>query len=161
MNKNKLMACLQALGIEPKMKQFNDRKKMQKITYFLPLFGIDVGLDVNSYNWYLHGPYSPEVTHTLFDIVKNPDNVQLSKLTTIEKEKIDPRDLIIPEIPYISSTGSRRPLLAKFKDLNFKPINDELNENKNALILKFELEKGCYATSLLREFMKTNDIKNY
>jgi len=79
----------------------------------------------------------------------------------IEKEKIDPRDFIIPEIPYISSAGSRRPLLAKFKDLNYKLIKDELYDNKNTLILNFELQKGSYATSLLREFMKTDDIKNY
>jgi len=79
----------------------------------------------------------------------------------IEKEKIDPRDFIIPDIPFISSSGSRRPLLAKFKNLNFKSISDELNNNKKALVLNFELQKGSYATSLLREFMKTDDIKNY
>jgi len=79
----------------------------------------------------------------------------------IDKEKIDPRDFIIPEIPYISSAGSRRPLLAKFKDLNYKLIKDELKDNKNALNLNFELQKGSYATSLLREFMKTDDIRNY
>jgi len=29
------------------------------------------------------------------------------------------------------------------------------------LNLKFELRKGCYATSLLREFMKADDIRSY
>jgi tRNA(Glu) U13 pseudouridine synthase TruD len=52
-------------------------------------------------------------------------------------------------------------LFAKYKDLKFKLTCDEIIENKNALILKFELNKGNYATSLLREFMKTDDIKNY
>jgi tRNA pseudouridine13 synthase len=79
----------------------------------------------------------------------------------IEKEKIDPRDFIIPEIPYISSAGSRRPLLAIFSNFEYKLIKDELNDNKKALVLNFELQKGSYATSLLREFMKTDDIKNY
>ena len=79
----------------------------------------------------------------------------------IESERIDPRDFIIPDIPYISSKGSRHPLLASVKDLDFKLKNDELNKDKNALFLNFELKKGCYATSLLREFMKSDDIKNY
>jgi tRNA pseudouridine13 synthase len=79
----------------------------------------------------------------------------------IEGEKVDPRDFITPDIPYISSSGSRHPILAFVKDLDFKIINDELNKNKKALTLKFVLQKGCYATSLLREFMKTDDIKNY
>ena len=79
----------------------------------------------------------------------------------IEKEKIDPRDFIIPDIPYISSTGMRRPLLASVRDLEFKIVKDDLNPKKQALILKFMLKKGCYATSLLREFMKADDIRNY
>jgi tRNA pseudouridine13 synthase len=79
----------------------------------------------------------------------------------IEKEKIDPRDFIIPDISYISSTGTRRPLLAPVKDLKYKLIDDENNSKNQALVLKFMLKKGCYATSLLREFMKSNDIRNY
>jgi len=40
-------------------------------------------------------------------------------------------------------------------------FDDELSKGKKALKLNFELQKGSYATSLLREFMKTNNIKNY
>jgi tRNA pseudouridine13 synthase len=79
----------------------------------------------------------------------------------IEQEKIDPRDFIIPDIPFISSSGSRRPLLGLLKNLNYNLINDELSKGKKALKLNFELQKGSYATSLLREFMKAKDIKNY
>jgi len=79
----------------------------------------------------------------------------------IDSEKLDPRDFIIPDIPYISSTGSRRPILVSVKDLEFKLIDDDLNKNKKALNMKFELSKGSYATSLLREFIKADDIRNY
>ena len=79
----------------------------------------------------------------------------------IDREKIDPRDFIIPDIPYISSSGSRRPLNSCVKNFNFKLKKDELNKDKKALNIKFELQKGNYATSLLREFMKSDDIKNY
>jgi len=79
----------------------------------------------------------------------------------VEKEKIDPRDFIIPEIPYLSSSGLRRPLLASVNNLGFELVEDDFNKNKLALRLKFELRKGSYATSLLREFMKSEDIRNY
>jgi tRNA pseudouridine13 synthase len=79
----------------------------------------------------------------------------------IDNEKIDPRDFIIPEIPFISSSGSRHPLLAQVNDIKFNVFKDSLNINKKIVNLKFELQKGCYATSFLREFMKTDDIRNY
>ena len=79
----------------------------------------------------------------------------------IENEKIDIRDFIIPEIPFLSSSGSRRALLAKLNKTDWKLNNDELTDGKQALTLKFELQKGCYATSLLREFMKSDDVRNY
>ncbi len=79
----------------------------------------------------------------------------------IDRERIDARDFIIPDIPYISSSGSRHPILAFVRDLDFKLIDDELSKDKKALILKFQLQKGCYATSFLREFMKADNIKNY
>ena len=79
----------------------------------------------------------------------------------IEDEKLDQRDFIIPDVPYISSTGSRRALLASVRDLEFNLINDDLNKNKKALNMKFELQKGSYATSFLREFIKADDIRNY
>jgi tRNA pseudouridine13 synthase len=79
----------------------------------------------------------------------------------IESEKIDHRDFIIPEIPYISSTGSRRPILGSIKDFDFKFISDDISPDKKILLLKFQLNKGSYATSLLREFMKADDIRKY
>ena len=79
----------------------------------------------------------------------------------IDCEGMDTRDFIIPEIPYISSSGSRRSLLSSVKNLQYELNNDDLNDGKLALTLKFELKKGCYATSLLREFMKSDDIRNY
>ncbi len=79
----------------------------------------------------------------------------------IDKEKLNLKDFVIPEIPNLSSSGARRPILAPVKNLEFKLNDDELNKNNFALTLKFELQKGSYATSLLREFMKSDDVRNY
>jgi len=78
-----------------------------------------------------------------------------------DEKNLDPRDFIIPEIPYVSSSGSRRSLLAPLKNLDFKLVDDELHKGECALTLSFQLRKGCYATSLLREFMKAEDVRNY
>jgi tRNA pseudouridine13 synthase len=79
----------------------------------------------------------------------------------IDTEKLNLKDFVIPEIPNLSSSGARRPILAPVKNLEFKLNDDELNKNNFALTLKFELQKGSYATSLLREFMKSDDVRDY
>ena len=79
----------------------------------------------------------------------------------IEQEKIDYRDFVIPKIPFLSSKGSRRPILGILQKIDWELYNDTLQDNKKALTLKFELQKGCYATSLLREFMKSENAKDY
>jgi len=89
MNKSKIVACLQLLGVKPNMESFNDRKKMQKIAYLLPVFDIDVGLDIDSYGWYLHGPYNPKLTRALFEIVENPDSVVVGELSKEEIRKVE------------------------------------------------------------------------
>lgn len=58
-------------------------------------------------------------------------------------------NFIIPDLPRISSRGSRRTLIAPLTNLDYII-------NPDHIILKFRLLKGCYATSLLREFMKTD-----
>jgi tRNA pseudouridine13 synthase len=79
----------------------------------------------------------------------------------IQAEKIDIRDFIIPEIPFLSSAGSRRALLAVLSSFQWDLHPDESIQKQQALTLRFELPKGCYATSLLREIMKSSDSKNY
>jgi tRNA pseudouridine13 synthase len=74
----------------------------------------------------------------------------------VDKENLDPRDFIIPDIPFISSSGIRRPLLSSVDDLSY-----DLNLDENVLNLSFTLKKGSYATCLLREFMKADNIKKY
>jgi tRNA pseudouridine13 synthase len=79
----------------------------------------------------------------------------------IEREKIDYRDFIIPKIPFLSSRGTRRAVLGVLNRIDWKLHKDTLHSDKQALTLKFELQKGCYATSLLREFMKSENPRDY
>ena len=79
----------------------------------------------------------------------------------IEKEQIDIRDFIVPELPVASSFGSRRSIFAPLSHLNFTIEKDTYYEQKKVVHLKFELQKGSYATSFLREIMKSEDIRDY
>ena len=79
----------------------------------------------------------------------------------IEGEHLDPRLFFIPEIPFLSSSGIRRGIYAPIQNLTPSLIQDTLNTKTNALQITFDLQKGCYATSFLREWMKSPDIKNY
>ncbi|TFG56642.1 MAG: tRNA pseudouridine(13) synthase TruD [Methanomassiliicoccus sp.] len=71
----------------------------------------------------------------------------------IDKEGLSPRDFLVPAIPRCSSKGSRRELICEYRDLKLDIAEDEY-------LASFILGKGCYATVLLREFMKS-DITDY
>lgn len=70
-----------------------------------------------------------------------------------ESEGVEPEDFLIPKIPRISSKGLRREILGPLKDFEFQ-VKDE------SVRMSFGLIPGCYATSLLREFMKV-DMMDY
>ena len=72
----------------------------------------------------------------------------------IDEEGLRPEDFVFQDMDFLSSKGGRRALLS--------PVNDlELSFGERTISLRFWLPKGCYATSLLREFMKVQDMKAY
>ncbi|MFQ5910711.1 MAG: tRNA pseudouridine(13) synthase TruD [Thermoplasmata archaeon] len=73
--------------------------------------------------------------------------------SVIEGEGVGPPDFLVPRIPRISSKGTRREILSPLKDFEF-------SVGEGFARTSFELIPGSYATSLLREFMKT-DMINY
>ncbi len=70
------------------METINDRKRMQKLVYLFPKFGIDV--DFN-YNWHIYGPYSPHLADVLYEIVERepvaPEQPTEKELSKIKKMK--------------------------------------------------------------------------
>ncbi len=63
-------------------------------------------------------------------------------------EPLRPTDFLIPDLPRISSKGSRREILAPVRSL------DAVVEGRT-LTIRTDLTRGAYATCLLREFMKS------
>lgn len=60
-------------------------------------------------------------------------------------------------MPELSSKGLRREVLLKVSP-EFQISNDELNPGRQKLVLNFSLPKGSYATTVLREYMKSKDL---
>jgi len=79
----------------------------------------------------------------------------------IEAEHLRPQDFIIPEIPFLSSKGTRRALLVPLQNLSWSLSPDTYHEGFQACRLTFQLPKGSYATALLREFMKASETRDY
>ena len=87
----------QKLGVEKET--FEDRLSAQKKIYLLQRLGIDLGY---SYNWYVHGPYSPELTNYLYnnlEMLKQYDfslymlsegaNSAIEKIKKLENDKTE------------------------------------------------------------------------
>ena len=79
----------------------------------------------------------------------------LENIRIMEDENINFKDFAIGKIPELSSFGMYRPLNQKINDLEWK-----INTNGKPT-LEFWLHKGTYATSLLREVMKCEDMRAY
>lgn len=73
----------------------------------------------------------------------------------IGKEGISLQEFRIPQLSEASSAGGRKKIAQHPQKMKIVSIEkDELNEGKTKTTLYFELEKGSYATTVLREVMK-------
>ena len=73
----------------------------------------------------------------------------------MKEEGITFEDFNVKWMSDLSSMGARKPIIFFPKDMKFIEVGiDEFNEGKNYLTMSFFLEKGLYATTVLREFLK-------
>ena len=69
-----------------KIDSFEDRFRNQKIQYLLQIFNLSPHFD---FNLYIKGPYSPELTNTIFEIKNNYDKecIEINKFVSPELQK--------------------------------------------------------------------------
>lgn len=65
----------------------------------------------------------------------------------VSSEGLRPEDFIVPDLPRLSSKGTRREILAPMTGLEIQVVDWSFH-------VEVELTRGAYATCLLREFMK-------
>lgn len=71
---SKIFQMLDFSSIDPTV--FNNRLIYQKTIYLLQYSGISLGY---RFNWYIRGPYSPDLTSTIFEVNENPSIYSESK----------------------------------------------------------------------------------
>ncbi|MFZ3168478.1 MAG: tRNA pseudouridine(13) synthase TruD [Candidatus Methanoperedens sp.] len=71
----------------------------------------------------------------------------------VKELNIDTEGFKVPAMPELASKGLRREIIVPFKP-EFSVGEDEKNEGKTKVTLSFSLQKGSYATTVLREYMK-------
>jgi tRNA pseudouridine13 synthase len=71
----------------------------------------------------------------------------------VKELNIDVEGFKVPSIPELASKGLRREIIVPFKP-EFSVGEDEKNSGKTKVVLGFSLQKGSYATTVLREYMK-------
>mgnify|MGYP002406522151 CR=1 FL=1 len=74
--------------------------------------------------------------------------------SVIEQEGLSGEDFMVPPLHQCSSKGTRRELLGTVRDFRYEAGEDSAT-------FSFALNKGCYATSLLREFLKKEGLMDY
>ncbi len=71
----------------------------------------------------------------------------------INELNVDLEGFRVPAMPELSSKGLRREIILSFKP-EFSVEEDDVNAGKIKVTLEFSLQKGSYATTVLREYMK-------
>jgi len=77
----------------------------------------------------------------------------------LENEKLEPNDFHVPQMPRISAPGRLRTVLAPIDSFSVeKATGDQSNRSKRKIRVGFMLPSGSYATVVLREFMKPQNL---
>ncbi|MBW6517130.1 MAG: tRNA pseudouridine(13) synthase TruD [ANME-2 cluster archaeon] len=77
------------------------------------------------------------------------------EMSVIEDKKVDFKGFMMPGLPELASRGLRREIIIPV-DPTSRVVEDTLNPGCTAVGLEFDLQKGAYATTVLREFMKVS-----
>jgi uncharacterized protein YwgA len=84
---SKIFRMLNFSSVEPN--SFENRLVYQKIIYLLQYSGVNLGY---RFNWYIRGPYSPELTNVIFKIQEEPSvysesqNIRFKNQEEIDKK---------------------------------------------------------------------------
>jgi tRNA pseudouridine13 synthase len=79
--------------------------------------------------------------------------------TILKSERVAPCDFYVSYMPEMSAPGEPRAAMMPIIDIRLEtPKRDELNKGKKKMLVSFTLHRGCYATVVLREFMKPYNL---
>lgn len=140
-----LSRILKSMGIEQvDMDNFDNRLMYQKLIYLTQNYGLSLGY---GYSWYVKGPYSPELTKTLFTIT--PEYLSESDNFRFQND-----DVVIRKIHEISTI-----LNDKIRDPFFLEVLASIVYIKK--FLQSEIEMANLRVELLNRKPKLQDNPNF
>lgn len=142
---------------------FDDRLICQKKIYLLQSLGTDLGY---TYNWYVHGPYSPSLSNYVYNNLEVLESIDFSDYNLSEdtENNIDKVNSLLEDKRVDFGNGSWYELLASllyiFNNRNSWKIGEDNNTLFDALIKQkpqFNREQCVYAFDTLtkRGFIQT------
>ncbi len=97
-------------------------------------------------------PLKPHTKQTQLPIIGFNTDQPCSEI--LKKHKLSKRDFIIRQLPLLSQQGDMRNAFVEVKNFKFSKLtNDKLNKNKKKITLSFTLQKGSYATMVIKSLM--------
>ena len=114
------------IGLESTLTSFDNRLKIQKASYIMQnIFDVDLGF---KFNWYIHGPYCPDLSKVMFE------NVKGEPLKVETKNKI--KQKIIQLKQFIKSENLTRNYLELIASLHYI-MNIQKKSKKSEIVKVF------------------------
>jgi uncharacterized protein YwgA len=148
---DKLGELFDKLHVDSSMETFANRKLLQKLTYMIEAFGIDLGF---RFSWYVHGPYDKRLTSVLYqDGTNESDRPVPDKYLDEEAKLKNLQDFLDKDIKS-SRTMELIVSLHYLQRLSQKTprSDDEIIENLLNLKPHFEEHEAKYYLKRIKQF---------
>ncbi len=89
-----------------------------------------------------------------WDTTFEDKQIEKATLDLLAKDKLTLRDFIFRDLK-LSLTGGLRQRTTSANQVTLEFTDDTINQGMKAIIFKFTLEKGCYATEFIHQTLKT------
>jgi uncharacterized protein YwgA len=142
----KLLTYLELVGQQLKLKLFEDRLALQKVTYLLQEAGVDLGY---TFTWYVRGPYSPSLTRDAYQLVNlTVDSKQLPQPEVTDAKKIQTISRLIESVE--GSAPSREYWLELLGSLHFVAKHLSPGKSDKEIIADFKQRKPGFKDEDIR-----------
>lgn len=145
--RDKLISLFDDLGVKHDLKSFENRKQLQKLTYLIEVFGIDLKF---RFSWYVYGPYDKKLTAVLYDDTPESSGREVKSVYPNEQKSLNKlkdflgsdinssRNLeLIVSLHYIIQVGKKSNLVEDTKIIKqLLELKPQFNESEAKYYLK-------------------------
>lgn len=156
--REKLIQLFEKLEVDPSLDSFANRKLLQKLTYLIEVFGIDLGF---RFSWYLHGPYDRNLTAVLYDDRGGESEIEIQDQFPQEDEKLAKLKKFLGRDIYSSRTLELIVSLHYLNHVGKKSgmCDDEIVSELLHLKPHFTREEATYYLKRINELVETDTIR--